>query len=216
MYRANVPSGPPAQQRSRPAVESGGQLVGGSPTTCNMHFSHTPKLWAAFPRLTAGVMHACGVHGAPDFDDLVRAHTQAAKRRLDGSDNASTPVPLPEGQWPEIQAWRRVYSEMGLQPTQVRCAAEALLRRLRQDGQLPKVHPLVDLCNAVSVHAAAPIAIFDCARVAWPLSVAHAQGGEEFLTFSGNALPRRRWSLSTQPAALMHASGRIASRASRR
>ena len=150
-----------------------------------MHFSHTPNLWAAFPRLTAGVMHACGVHGAPVFDDLVRSHTQAAKRRLDGSDSASTPVPLPEGQWPEIQAWRRVYSEMGLQPTQVRCAAEALLRRLRQDGQLPKVHPLVDLCNAVSVHAAAPIAIFDCARVVWPLSVAHAQGDEEFLTFSG-------------------------------
>ncbi len=74
---------------------------------------------------------------------------------------------------------------MGLPPTQVRCAAEALLRRLRQDGQLPKVHPLVDLCNAVSVHAAAPIAIFDCARVAWPLSVAHARGDEAFLTFAG-------------------------------
>jgi DNA/RNA-binding domain of Phe-tRNA-synthetase-like protein len=74
---------------------------------------------------------------------------------------------------------------MGLQPTQVRCAAEALLRRLRQSGQLPKVNPLVDLCNAISVRVAAPIAIFDCARVAWPLAVAHAQGDEEFLSFSG-------------------------------
>lgn len=150
-----------------------------------MHFSHSYKLWAAFPRLNAGVMHVQGVHGAPAFDDLVSAHTEAAKRRLDGTAGVAGQTPMPEGQWPEIQAWRRVYSEMGLQPTQVRCAAEALLRRLRQDGQLPKVHPLVDLCNAVSVHAAAPIAIFDCARVAWPLSVAHAQGDEEFLTFSG-------------------------------
>ncbi len=150
-----------------------------------MHFSHTPEVWSAFPRLTAGVMHVRGVHGAPAFDGLVNAHTQAAKRRLDGSDGVPRQAPLPEGQWPEIQAWRRVYAEMGLQPTQVRCAAEALLRRLRQSGQLPKVNPLVDLCNAVSVHAAAPIAIFDCARVAWPLSVAYAQGDEEFLTFSG-------------------------------
>jgi DNA/RNA-binding domain of Phe-tRNA-synthetase-like protein len=150
-----------------------------------MHFSHTPKLWAAFPRLTAGVMHVRGVHGAPTFDDLVGAHTQAAKHRLNGSNGAPGQSPASEGQWPEIQAWRRVYSEMGLQPTQVRCAAEALLRRLRQDGQLPKVNPLVDLCNAVSVHAAAPIAIFDCARVAWPLTVAHANGDEDFLTFSG-------------------------------
>ena len=150
-----------------------------------MHFSHTPKLWSAFPRLTAGVMHVRGIQGAPTFDDLVHAHTQAAKSRLDGRDSANGQVSLPEGQWPEVQAWRRVYSEMGLQPTQVRCAAEALLRRLRQDGQLPKVNPLVDLCNAVSVHVAAPIAIFDCARVAWPLSVAHARGDEEFMTFSG-------------------------------
>ncbi len=119
------------------------------------------------------------------FDDLIHAHTQAAKNRLDGSAGVPRQAPLPEGQWPEVQAWRRVYSEMGLQPTQVRCAAEALLRRLRQDGQLPKVNPLVDLCNAVSVHAAAPIAIFDCAQVAWPLSVAFARGNEEFRSFSG-------------------------------
>lgn len=150
-----------------------------------MHFSHTPKLWSAFPRLTAGVMHVRGIYDAPAFDDLVHAHTQAAKSRLDGRDSVHGQVPLPEGQWPEVQAWRRVYSEMGLQPTQVRCAAEALLRRLRQDAQLPKVNPLVDLCNAVSVHVAAPIAIIDCARVVWPLSVAHARGDEEFLTFSG-------------------------------
>jgi len=150
-----------------------------------MHFSHTPKLWSAFPRLTAGVMHVRGVHRAMAFDDLVSEHTQAAKGRLDGSDGVPGQAPLQEGQWPEIQAWRRVYSEMGLPPTQVRCAAEALLRRLRQGGQLPIVNPLVDLCNAVSVHAAVPIAIFDCARVAWPMSVAHARGDEEFLTFSG-------------------------------
>jgi DNA/RNA-binding domain of Phe-tRNA-synthetase-like protein len=130
-------------------------------------------------------MHVCRVRDATCLDDLAVAHIEAAKSRLGGGDDAQARAPLPEGQWPEIQAWRRVYSEMGLQPTQVRCAAEALLRRLRQDGQLPKVNPLVDLCNAVSVHAAAPVAIFDCAQVAWPLCVARARGNEEFLAFSG-------------------------------
>ncbi len=149
-----------------------------------MHFFHTPDLWSAFPNLHAGVMHVRGVSGALDFEAAVAAHAAAAKIRLSGSDLHGR-APLSEGQWPEIQAWRRVYSEMGLQPTQVRCAAEALLRRLRQDGQLPKVNPLVDLCNAVSVHAAVPIAVFDCAQVAWPLSVERARGDEEFLAFSG-------------------------------
>jgi DNA/RNA-binding domain of Phe-tRNA-synthetase-like protein len=149
-----------------------------------MHFFHSPSLWSAFPALKAGVMHVRGVRGAPDFEDLVIAHVEAARIRLGGGD-VQRRAPLPEGQWPEIQAWRRVYSEMGLQPTQVRCAAEALLRRLRQDGQLPKVNPLVDLCNAVSVHAAVPVAIFDCAHIVWPLCVARAVGDEEFLAFSG-------------------------------
>jgi DNA/RNA-binding domain of Phe-tRNA-synthetase-like protein len=149
-----------------------------------MHFFHTPDLWSAFPTLNAGVLHVRGVRGPLDFDAVVIAHVAAAKTRLSGGDLQGR-APLSEGQWPEIQAWRRVYSEMGLQPTQVRCAAEALLRRLRQDGQLPKVNPLVDLCNAVSVHAAAPVAIFDCAQVAWPLSVGRSLGDEEFLAFSG-------------------------------
>lgn len=149
-----------------------------------MHFFHTPDLWSAFPSLHAGVLYVRGVRGALDFDAAVIAHVAAAKSRLSGG-NLQGRTPLSEGQWPEIQSWRRVYSEMGLPPTQVRCAAEALLRRLRQDGHLPKVNPLVDLCNAVSVHAAAPVAIFDCAQVAWPLSVRRARGDEEFLTFSG-------------------------------
>lgn len=125
-----------------------------------------------------------GVQGHADFDDLTLAFVGAAKNRLRGGEGNEN-APVPEGQWPEIQAWRRAYAQMGLSPTQVRCAAEALLRRLRQSGSLPQVHPLVDLCNAVSVHVAAPIAVFDCARVAWPMAVARARGTEDYLAFSG-------------------------------
>lgn len=149
-----------------------------------MHFFHTPGIWSTFPSLRAGAMHVHGVKGEHDFDVAVMTHTAAARTRLVG-DHLQGQAPLSESQWPEIQAWRRVYANMGLQPTQVRCAAEALLRRLRQDGQLPRVNPLVDLCNAVSAHASVPIAIFDCARIVWPLSVSLARGDEEFLTFSG-------------------------------
>ena len=149
-----------------------------------MHFFHTPELWSTFPTLRAGVLHVRGVRKRFHFDEAVISHVAAARRRLSDA-GVQGRAPVSEGQWPEIQAWRRVYSEMGLPPTQVRCAAEALLRRLRQHGKLPNVNPLVDLCNAVSVHVAAPVAIFDCAQVAWPLSVGRARGDEEFLTFSG-------------------------------
>ena len=76
---------------------------------------------------------------------------------------------------PEIQAWRRAFAAMGLKPTQYRCAAESLLRRFRKEGSLPRLHPLVDLCNAVSLAFAIPVAVLDVAEIAWPLEVRYAE-----------------------------------------
>ncbi len=75
---------------------------------------------------------------------------------------------------------------MGLKPTQYRCAAEALLRRFRKEGALPSIHPLVNLCNAVSIAYATPIAVFDLAQVAQHLEVRRADGVERFTTFTGD------------------------------
>ena len=78
---------------------------------------------------------------------------------------------------------------MGLKPTQYRCAAESLLRRFRKEGSLPRLHPLVDLCNAVSLAFAVPVAVLDADRVAWPLEVRYAVGDEDYLTFGGETEP---------------------------
>jgi DNA/RNA-binding domain of Phe-tRNA-synthetase-like protein len=74
---------------------------------------------------------------------------------------------------------------MGLKPTQYRCAAEALLRRFRKDGSLPRIHRLIDLCNAVSLAFATPVAVFDVSEVVGDLEVRYAAGDETYLTFSG-------------------------------
>jgi DNA/RNA-binding domain of Phe-tRNA-synthetase-like protein len=74
---------------------------------------------------------------------------------------------------------------MGFKPTQYRSAAEALLRRFRRENDLPRLHPLVDLCNAVSLAYALPVAAFDLAGVDSHLEVRHAAGGEEHQGFSG-------------------------------
>jgi DNA/RNA-binding domain of Phe-tRNA-synthetase-like protein len=139
-----------------------------------MHFQHAAALWRDFPALVPGVLYAEGItaDAAPGTDHL----TARAKERLaDG----------PESEFPEIQAWRRAFARMGLKPTQYRCAAESLLRRFRKEGSLPRLHPLVDLCNAVSLAFAVPVAVFDAAEVAWPLEVRYAAGDEDYLTFGG-------------------------------
>jgi DNA/RNA-binding domain of Phe-tRNA-synthetase-like protein len=73
---------------------------------------------------------------------------------------------------------------MGMKPTKYRSAAEALLRRFRREGQLPRLHPLIDLCNAISLAFALPVAVFDLAKVDQYLEVRYAKGIEQYLAFS--------------------------------
>nr|CEL15470.1 FIG00986051: hypothetical protein [Kibdelosporangium sp. MJ126-NF4]CTQ92128.1 FIG00986051: hypothetical protein [Kibdelosporangium sp. MJ126-NF4] len=123
-----------------------------------------------------GVLAADGI--IPDVtvaDRLVRFHDIARSRLAESA----------EGEFPEIQAWRRAFSAMGLKPTQYRCASESLLRRFRKEDALPSIHPLIDLCNAVSLAYAVPIAVFDVANVAEFLEVRPATGTETYATFAG-------------------------------
>lgn len=141
-----------------------------------MRFTHTPALWQIFPELVAGVMHGDGIHDRAPVQEAVTRHIDVAKSRLQAG---------AESDLPAIQAWRRAFARMRLKPTQYRSASEALLRRLRKEGSLPPLHPLVDLCNAVSVAQAIPIAVFDLDHVAGALQVRHATGDEDYLAFSG-------------------------------
>jgi DNA/RNA-binding domain of Phe-tRNA-synthetase-like protein len=139
-----------------------------------MYFQHAADIWRDFPSLVPGVLYAEGITGgAVAGPDHLTAIAEA--RLADG----------PESEFPEIQAWRRAFARMGLKPTQYRCAAESLLRRFRKEGSLPRLHPLVDLCNAASLAFAVPVAVFDTAKVAWPLEVRYAAGHEDYLTFGG-------------------------------
>jgi DNA/RNA-binding domain of Phe-tRNA-synthetase-like protein len=148
-----------------------------------MHFRHSSEIWREFPELAAGVLHAAGIVREVSIEAQIAPFGAMAQARL---------AEKSESELPEIQAWRRTFSRMGLKPTQYRSAAEALLRRVRKEGTLPKIHPLIDLCNAASLAFAVPVAVFDLAKVADRLEVRHASGDERYVTFSGEVeLPER-------------------------
>jgi DNA/RNA-binding domain of Phe-tRNA-synthetase-like protein len=128
-------------------------------------FGHSAALWRQFPQLVPGVLVVGGIHPKADAP-LEPWHRRARERLARG----------PESELAEVSAWRRAYAQMGLKPTQYRSAAEALLRRFRREGDLPRLHPLVDLCNAISLAFALPVAV---------LEVRHAAGGEEHVGFGG-------------------------------
>ncbi|MGC9670260.1 B3/4 domain-containing protein [Planosporangium sp. 12N6] len=141
-----------------------------------MYFQHSPDIWTEHPGLVAGVVFAAGVDAHAPVDSRVAGHAAVAEARLAASAVSDLP---------EIQAWRRTFSRMGLKPTQYRCASEALLRRFAKERALPRIHPVIDLCNAVSLAAAIPVGVFDAARISGYLEVRHADGTEDYLTFSG-------------------------------
>jgi DNA/RNA-binding domain of Phe-tRNA-synthetase-like protein len=141
-----------------------------------MFFRHSHEIWSEFPELVPGVLFAAGITSTVDVGDRIAGyHATAAGRLAQG----------PESEMAEIQAWRRAFSKMGLKPTQYRCASEALLRRFRQEGSLPRLHPLVDLCNAISIAFAIPVAVFDLSKISGDLEVRRASGSETYSTFSG-------------------------------
>jgi DNA/RNA-binding domain of Phe-tRNA-synthetase-like protein len=141
-----------------------------------MHFEHSGEIWRDFPQLVPGVLFAEGITAGVSAGSRAATFTAVARSRLAKS---------AEGELPEIQAWRRAFSQMGLKPTQYRCASESLLRRLRKEGNLPQLHPLVDVCNAVSAAFAIPVAVFDVSKITRDLEVRYAAGDEDYLTFSG-------------------------------
>lgn len=141
-----------------------------------MHVQHSGEMWRDFSELVPGVLFAEGITPDVTVGSQVTRFNGIAEERLASAS---------EAEFPEIQAWRRTFSRMGLKPTQYRCASESLLRRFRKEGALPRIHPLIDLCNAVSLAFAIPVAIFDVSKISEGIEVRHASGSETYVTFSG-------------------------------
>src|SRR5437588_8530490 len=142
----------------------------------HMHFCHSTALWSDYPELGPGVIAVEGISADADVLSRTARYEEIASSRL---------RIFSESELPEIQAWRRAFTRMGLKPTQYRCASESLLRRFKKEGSLPRIHPLIDLCNAISIAFAIPVAVFDAARIAEYVEVRQATGVESYESFSG-------------------------------
>jgi DNA/RNA-binding domain of Phe-tRNA-synthetase-like protein len=135
-------------------------------------FEYDSQILERFPGVVGGVIHADGVTNRPATAELTAAFAaeQAAVRERIGA------TPLSE--LPTLAAWRGVFRGFGVNPTKYRSAAEALLRRLTKQGDLPSINTLVDLANLVSIRYALPVAVFDQRDVAGGTTVRLAHGGE--------------------------------------
>jgi len=141
-----------------------------------MYFCHASEIWRDYPELVPGALLVEQITRHASVGSQIARFYAVAESRL---------ATRSEGELPEIQAWRRAFSRMGLKPTQYRCASESLLRRFRKEKALPQIHPLIDLCNAISLAFAIPVAVFDISKITGYNEVRYAIGSEVYHAFSG-------------------------------
>ena len=81
---------------------------------------------------------------------------------------------------PSLRAYRDFYWRVGIDPTKIRPASEALLRRVLQGKDLPRINTLVDAYNLASMRTRVSIAAFDSSRLHGDLLLRTARSGESF------------------------------------
>jgi len=137
-------------------------------------YRYDPDIIERFPAVVGGVIHATGVHNGqtpPRLAAAFRDETLAVRAQI-----GETPL----SELPALAAWRTVFRGFGVDPTQYRSAAEALLRRLTKQNELPSIGTLVDLANLVSIRYALPVAVFDQRRISGGTIVRFARGDERW------------------------------------
>lgn len=134
---------------------------------------------ADFPEFRVAGVLLCGYRpGRADetIEEYVHAVETSAAQGLTTAD---------VGSLAEMAEWRRAYRAFGVKKTHYRNAAEALIRRLARDGELPRVFPLVDLYNAISAKFRIPIGADRIDALSPPNAFRYARAGDSFYDLRG-------------------------------
>lgn len=138
-------------------------------------FQYHEDILQRFPNVVGGVILGRGLQNGPTPDSLLgeyMAQQQDTIAKVGGA---------PLSELPSLAAWRSAFRAFGVEPTQYRCAAEALLRRLTKKGDIPSINALVDIGNLVSIRYALPVAMVDTQALEGIVTVHFAEGSEWFL-----------------------------------
>lgn len=87
---------------------------------------------------------------------------------------------------PHIAAWRQAFTAFGAKPNRTRNSAEALTRRAASG--LPRINPLTDIYNAISVLHQIPIGGEDLTKYESAPKLIRAKGNEPFDTIADGEL----------------------------
>lgn len=82
---------------------------------------------------------------------------------------------------PLVKTYRNFFWRIGIDPTKIRPAAEALLRRILSGRGIPRINTLVDSYNLASAESGIALAAFDSEKIDGDMIMRFAKEGEEFI-----------------------------------
>ena len=160
----------------------------GNPTTLHklrgveekrMFFSIQKELFDILPDLTIGMVVARDVDNtrpSKEIDDLLARAVEEMKKNFIG-DKAQD--------HPRIKPWRTTFSKLAISGSKFQSSIESMARRVLKGDPFPKINPLVDLYNSVSLRYLVPMGGHDLDTIEGNVYLRFAQGWEPFSPMGG-------------------------------
>jgi DNA/RNA-binding domain of Phe-tRNA-synthetase-like protein len=139
-----------------------------------MIFSVHKELFDILPDLTIGVVVAMGVDNtrpSREIDDLLIQTVEEMKKNFIG-DKAQ--------EHPKIKPWRTAFTKLGISGSKFPSSIESMARRVLKGDPFPKINPLVDLYNSVSLKFLVPMGGHDLDTIEGNIHLRFAEGWEPF------------------------------------
>lgn len=133
----------------------------------------SPAIAERYPHCRTLVILAVGVRNDvpwPETDEALSAFEAQVR------DGART---MPDEHEPAVAAWHDLLRSFGTNPRRLRPSVDALGRRLARSGRLPRISPLVDTANLVSLRYTLPTGGYDLSRIERGFTLRHAAPGDE-------------------------------------
>ncbi len=138
-----------------------------------MNFYFDPKVKERFPGLKVCIGSISGMHPAKeDMEELRESIFAKVRERYSLEDLKDVNI---------FRAYRDFFWNIGVDPTKVRPAGEALIRRVLRGSPIPKINPVVDAYNLASVETGIALAAFDESLIKGDLIMRFAEPGERFI-----------------------------------
>jgi DNA/RNA-binding domain of Phe-tRNA-synthetase-like protein len=161
-----------------------------------VRFVVASEVFELFPGLKLPVAVAEGIHPTTDVPGIETMWLQSWEEAVRSASDYQSPQ-----SHPRVAPWREAMTAMGVSGRKFPSSIEALLRRAFKGGEPPRINPLVNFYNAVSLRHVVPAGSFDLEGIDGALELRLTREEDTFQPLGGSS------EVDVEPGEVAYASG---------